>query len=37
VSLEAIGLTAWLPFLAGDAGNVGGGWLSSVLIDRGWP
>ncbi len=36
MSLEAIGLTAWMPFLAGGAGNVGGGWLSRVLIGRGW-
>jgi ACS family hexuronate transporter-like MFS transporter len=36
MSLEAIGLTAWMPFLAGGAGNIGGGWLSRVLINRGW-
>jgi ACS family hexuronate transporter-like MFS transporter len=36
MSLEAIGLTAWLPFLAGGVGNIGGGWISSVLIGRGW-
>ena len=36
MSLEAIGLTAWMPFLAGGAGNVGGGWLSRLLIQRGW-
>jgi len=36
MSLEAIGLTAWMPFVAGGAGNIGGGWLSRVLIGRGW-
>jgi ACS family hexuronate transporter-like MFS transporter len=36
MSLEAIGLTAWLPFLAGGVGNIGGGWLSRALINRGW-
>lgn len=36
MSLEAIGLTAWMPFLAGGIGNIGGGWLSRVLMERGW-
>ncbi len=36
MSLQAIGLTAWMPFLAGGIGNIGGGWVSSLLIGRGW-
>lgn len=36
MSLEMIGLYAWLPFLCGGIGNIGGGWLSSHLITRGW-
>ncbi len=36
MSLEAIGMFAWLPFLCGGIGNIGGGWLSSHLILRGW-
>src|ERR1051326_2208512 len=36
MSLETIGLTAWLPFLAGGIGNIGGGWLSGALIGLGW-
>jgi len=32
------GLVAiWLPFLAADLGNFFGGWISGVLIKRGWP
>ncbi len=27
---------AWLPFLAGGLGYIGGGWLSGHLIDKGW-
>jgi len=27
----------WIPYLAADAGSIGGGWLSSYLISRGWP
>lgn len=34
-SLEEIGYFAWIPFLAADIGNVGGGLLSSYLIHRG--
>lgn len=37
MSLEMIGLFAWLPFFSGGVGNIGGGWLSSKLIARGWP
>ena len=36
MSLEMIGLVAWLPFLFGDIGNIGGGWFSSWLIRRNW-
>lgn len=36
MSLEMIGLFAWLPFFSGGVGNIGGGWLSSWLIKRGW-
>jgi ACS family hexuronate transporter-like MFS transporter len=36
MSLEAIGATAWMPFLAGAVGNIGGGWASGALISRGW-
>lgn len=36
MSLEAIGMFAWMPFLCGGIGNIGGGWLSSHLIRRGW-
>jgi ACS family hexuronate transporter-like MFS transporter len=34
--LETIGLTAWMPFVAGGLGNIGGGWFSSYLIRRKW-
>ena len=36
MTLEAIGMFAWMPFLCGGIGNIGGGWLSSRLIRRGW-
>jgi ACS family hexuronate transporter-like MFS transporter len=36
MSLETIGLTAWMPFLAGGIGNIGGGWASGALMSRGW-
>jgi ACS family hexuronate transporter-like MFS transporter len=36
MSLEMIGMVAWLPFLFGDIGNIGGGWFSSWLIRRNW-
>ena len=35
-SLKEIGLFAWLPFVAADAGSLAGGWLSGHLISRGW-
>ena len=36
MTLQQIGAFAWLPFLCGGIGNIGGGWLSSHLIRRGW-
>jgi ACS family hexuronate transporter-like MFS transporter len=33
--LRAIGLLAWIPFLASDAGSLLGGWLSARLLRRG--
>ena len=35
LSLKSIGLLAWMPFLFGDAGSVGGGWLAGFLMRRG--
>ena len=35
-SLKQIGLFAWVPFVAADAGSLLGGWLSGHLIARGW-
>lgn len=35
LSLKSIGLLAWMPFLFGDLGSVGGGWLAGLLIRRG--
>jgi ACS family hexuronate transporter-like MFS transporter len=34
--LKKIGLFAWVPFVAADAGSLAGGWLSGFLIARGW-
>jgi ACS family hexuronate transporter-like MFS transporter len=36
LSLKAIGMTAWIPFLCADAGALAGGWFSGWLIGRGW-
>jgi MFS transporter, ACS family, hexuronate transporter len=36
-SLKDIGLFAWVPYVAADAGSLFGGWLSGHLIKRGWP
>ena len=36
MSFTEIGMYAWLPFFCGGVGNIGGGWLSSELIRRGW-
>ena len=35
-SLKEIGLFAWIPFVAADAGSLFGGWLAGHLIGRGW-
>ena len=35
-SLVKIGLFAWVPYVAADAGSLSGGWLSGFLISRGW-
>jgi len=35
-SLTKIGLFAWVPYVAADAGSLSGGWLSGYLIKRGW-
>ncbi len=35
-SLVKIGLFAWVPYVAADAGSLSGGWLSGYLIKRGW-
>jgi ACS family hexuronate transporter-like MFS transporter len=35
-SLKQIGMFAWLPFVAADAGSLLGGWMSGYLIARGW-
>ena len=35
-SLALIGLLAWVPFLFADIGNLTGGYVSSLLIKRGW-
>jgi ACS family hexuronate transporter-like MFS transporter len=34
--LRQIGLFAWVPYVAADAGSLIGGWLSGFLIGRGW-
>ena len=34
--LKRIGMFAWVPFLAADAGSLLGGWLSGRLIAKGW-
>ena len=35
-TLTKIGLFAWVPYVAADAGSLSGGWLSGHLIARGW-
>jgi MFS transporter, ACS family, aldohexuronate transporter len=35
LSLAAIGLFAWIPYLFGDVGSIGGGWAAGFLIRRG--
>lgn len=34
--LKQIGLFAWVPYVAADAGSLFGGWFSGYLIGRGW-
>jgi MFS transporter, ACS family, hexuronate transporter len=36
LSLAQIGLFAWVPFLFGDVGSIGGGWASGFLMRRGF-
>jgi len=36
MNLAQVGATAWLPYLAGGLGALGGGYLSGALIRRGW-
>ena len=36
LSLKAIGLSAWIPYVFADAGALLGGWFSGWLIHRGW-
>lgn len=35
LSLQMIGLFAWIPYLFGDVGSVGGGWAAGLLMRRG--
>jgi ACS family hexuronate transporter-like MFS transporter len=35
--LAQIGMTAWIPFVTADLGNIVGGWLTGHLIRNGWP
>jgi ACS family hexuronate transporter-like MFS transporter len=35
--LAKIGMTAWIPFVTADLGNIVGGWLTGYLIRRDWP
>lgn len=35
--LAQIGMTAWIPFVTADLGNIVGGWLTGHLICQGWP
>jgi len=35
--LTQIGMTAWIPFVTADLGNIVGGWLTGRLIQKGWP
>ncbi len=35
-SLKQIGLFAWVPYVAADAGSLVGGWISGHFISRGW-
>ena len=35
LSLAAIGMFSWIPYLFGDVGSVGGGWVAGYLMRRG--
>lgn len=35
-SLKQIGMFAWVPYVAADAGSLVGGWASGFFIGRGW-
>jgi len=35
LSLQAIGMFAWIPYLFGDIGSIGGGWWAGFLMRRG--
>lgn len=35
-SLKQIGMFAWVPFVAAGVGSLAGGWISGLLITRGW-
>ncbi|MEW5978972.1 MAG: MFS transporter [Acidobacteriota bacterium] len=37
LTLDRLGLPLVLIYLAADVGSIGGGWISSWLIKRGWP
>lgn len=37
LSIESVGRLLWIPYLAADAGALGGAWISSGFIERGWP
>ena len=35
LSLAAIGMFSWIPYLFGDVGSIGGGWVAGYLMRRG--
>lgn len=35
LSLKQIGYFAWIPYLFGDVGSIGGGWIAGLLMRRG--
>ncbi len=37
LDIAEIGMTAWIPFVSADVGNLAGGWFTGVLIRRGLP
>jgi ACS family hexuronate transporter-like MFS transporter len=36
MDLKTIGMFAWLPFLFGDLGSIGGGWAAGAMLRRGF-